>query len=58
MIKDIILSLIFFLGVLVAFALGYGMNANFESSNVLSILIASGIVFGSIFVVTYRELRK
>ena len=57
MIKDIILSLLFFTGVLVAFALGYGMDANFENNNVLSLLLASGIIFGSVFVIVYKELR-
>ena len=57
MIKDIILSLLFFTGVLVSFALGYGMNANFENNKVLSLLLASGIIFGSVFVIVYKELR-
>jgi len=57
-IKDVILSLLFFTGVLVSFALGYGMNADLNNDKVLSILIASGIIFGSIFVIVYKELRE
>ena len=58
MIRDIILSLLFFTGILVAFALGYGMDANIENNNVLSLLLASGIIFGGVFVVVYKELSK
>ena len=58
MIKDIIISLIFFVGVIVALLLGYGINADFNNDKVLSILIASGIILGGIFVVFYKELSK
>jgi hypothetical protein len=58
MIKDIIISLIFFVGVIVALLLGYGINADFNNDKVLSILIATGIIFGGIFVVFYTELSK
>lgn len=58
MVRDIILSLLFFIGVLLTIALGYGMNADFNNDKVLSILIASGIILGGIFVLFYKELRK
>jgi xanthine/uracil permease len=58
MIKDIVLSLLFFIGVLLTIALGYGMNADFNNDKVLSLLFASGIILGSIFVIVYKELRK
>jgi hypothetical protein len=58
MIKDIIISLIFFTGVIVALLLGYGINADFNNDKVLSMLIASGIILGGIFVVFYKELSK
>jgi hypothetical protein len=58
MIKDIILSLLFFTGVLVALLLGWGAGADFENTKVLSLLLASGIIFGAVFVVFYKELSK
>lgn len=58
MLKDLIIASLFFLGVLVALLLGYGMNADYEDTNVLSLLLASGILFGGIFVVFYKELKR
>ena len=58
MVKDLIISLLFFSGVLVSFMLGYGMDANFENNKIVGILLASGILFGSVFVVLYKENIK
>ena len=57
MLKDLIIASLFFLGVLVSFLLGYGMNADYENTNVISILLATGILFGSVFVVLYKGIK-
>lgn len=58
MVKDLIISLLFFSGVLVSFMLGYGMDANFENNKIVGILLASGALFGGVFVVIYKEFTK
>lgn len=57
MLKDIIISILFFSGVLLSFLLGYGMQADFENTNIVSLLIASGILFGGVFVVFYKSIK-
>jgi len=57
MVKDIIISILFFSGVLLSFMLGYGMDANLDNTNVVSLLIASGILFGGFFVVFYKSVK-
>jgi hypothetical protein len=58
MVKDIIISVLFFTGILVSFMLGYGMDANFENNKIVGILLASGALFGGVFVVLYKENIK
>jgi len=57
MLKDIIISILFFSGVLLSLMLGYGMGANLDNTNVVSLLIASGILFGGVFVVFYKSIK-
>jgi len=49
---------LFFSGILVSFLLGYGMQADFEGNQIVGILLASGVLFGSVFVVIYKEFIK
>ena len=58
MVKDLIISLLFFSGILVSFLLGYGMQADFEANKIVGILLASGVLFGSVFFILYKGFTE